>query len=99
MDACPTGYEPIYEVQTCIKASNELGLVYKAKNSDGKSDSVCNWCGGCLQKTTRVTNNHGHKAKWVCQKGNALFENEFLDILCKIYMSAQIYQKTNILKI
>ena len=89
-DGCPTGYEAIYDVETCIKASNELGLVYNAKKSDGKSDSVCNWCGGCNPKSTRVTNKHKHLAKWVCQKGYTLFENKFLDILCKKATSADL---------
>ena len=82
MKRCPTGYEAIYDVETCKKASNELGLVYSAKDSDGKSNSVCNWCGGCNPMITRISNNYGHKAKWVCQKGNALFENKFLDTRC-----------------
>ena len=84
MKRCPTGYGAIYDVETCKKASNELGLEYSAKDSDGKSNSVCNWCGGCNPKTTKVTATHGALAKWVCQKGNALFENKFLDTRCKI---------------
>merc|ERR1712224_640728 len=66
---CPTGYEAINDIETCKKASKELGLVYSAKDSDGKSKSVCNWCGGCNPMITRVSNNYGSKAKWVCQKG------------------------------
>ena len=94
VDRCPTGYEAIYDVEACKKASNELGLVYSAKDSDGKSNSVCNWCGGCNPKVTRVTNIHKHLAKWVCQKGNTLFENKFLDILCKNW-----YQRRSIRKL
>ena len=88
-DGCPTGYEAIYDVETCIKASNDLGLVYSAETSIGIPDAVCNWCGGCNPKTTKVTDTHGALAKWVCQKGNALFDNKFLDILCKIVKIAR----------
>ena len=84
VDSCPTGYEAIYDVETCIKASNELGLVYSAEKSDGNSDSICNWCGGCVPTISGVSNDHGSKAKWVCQKGNALFEDKYLNIRCKI---------------
>ena len=86
VNACPTGYDPIYDVQTCIKASDELGLTYNAKKTDKKlkSDSVCNLCGWCTPNVTRVTKKHKQWAKWLCQKRNTLFKDKFLDILFKI---------------
>ena len=95
MDSCPNGYKAIFDVETCIKASNDLGLVYSAETSIGRPDSVCNWCGGCNPKTTKVTDTHGALAKWVCQKGNALFENKFLDTLCETII---LHISTTILK-
>ena len=74
--------------QTALKF---LGLVYSAETSIGIPDSVCNWCGGCNPKTTKVTDTHGALAKWVCQKGNALFENKFLDTLCEMNIEYKYY--------
>ena len=72
-DACPTGYQAIYDQELCKKASNDLNLVYSDADNDGKSGSVCNWCGGCNPKTVRVTDNHGAKAKWICQAESGNF--------------------------
>ena len=84
VNACPTGYDPIYDVETCIKASDDLGLTYSAKKTDKNlSGSVCNLCGWCTPNVTRVTKKHKQHAKWVCQKGNTLFENIFLNTLLK----------------
>ena len=54
--ACRDGYQDIYDEELCKKASNVLKLVYSDADSDGKSESVCNRCSGCEQKTVRVDN-------------------------------------------
>ncbi len=74
IDACPTGYEPIRDEQTCITASQHLGDPYSANHRDGHPNALCNGfaCGaengqgsGCTG--TRLSANHGGGAKWICQ--------------------------------
>ena len=69
IDACPKGYEEIYDVNICKSASNSLGLAYSEDKNDGNTSSVCVWCGGCAPKIARVTSRHGTTAQWICQKG------------------------------
>jgi hypothetical protein len=68
VDACPPGYVPIFEATTCSAASAALALTYDASANDGSSDGLCNFCGGCSPKTTRVSNGHGWLANFVCQR-------------------------------
>ena len=66
VDACPTGSTPIVEPTICETASSYLGLSYDVDSNDGSADAECNYCGGCDPKVTRVTDNHGTNAQWVC---------------------------------
>ena len=68
VDACPDGYYSIHTASECEAASNALGYTYEAgvNNDIGTSNSLCNYCGGCNPKTTRVDADHGTKAKWIC---------------------------------
>ena len=68
-DSCPIGYEEINDVNICKLASNSLGLAYSEYRNDGKSTSVCVWCGGCEPKTARMKSRHGPTAQWICQRG------------------------------
>ena len=69
-DACPTGYEPIRDEQTCETASRHLGDLYRPNRNDGTNNALCNGykCGvgsGCTG--TRLSANHGGNAQWICQ--------------------------------
>ena len=68
-DECPEGYKEIYEELVCEIASYYLGLTYYEPHNVNNSESICNWCGGCIPKTTRVSNNYGSLANWICQTG------------------------------
>lgn len=67
-DSCPVEYAPILDGSACASASDFLGLVYDASMNAhvGQAYSLCNWCGGCEDKTSRVDDGHGDLAKWLC---------------------------------
>ena len=66
---CPDGYEEIYDESVCEIASYYLSLTYYEPYNRNNSNSICNWCGNCIPEVTRVSNNYGPGAKWICQKG------------------------------
>ena len=68
-DECPDGYKEIFDGSVCEMASYYLGLTYHERNNVNTSRSICYWCGGCSPKITKVSNDHGSLAKWICQKG------------------------------
>jgi len=68
VNSCPSHYVPISEPGACSTASAALSLTYDASSNDGSSDGVCNLCMGCNPATTRVDNDHGRKAHFICQK-------------------------------
>jgi len=70
VDACPSGYSSITSEDGCASASEALGYTYdEGKNRNvGKSNSVCNYCGACNPKHTRVSDKHGGSARWICTK-------------------------------
>ena len=67
IDSCPEGYEIITEPSTCETASKLLGLKYMAQFNTGGVNAICNWCGGCSPQDTRVSDNHGAHARWICK--------------------------------
>lgn len=69
VDACPDGYDAIRDVEVCVDASVQLGLQYRASENRqvGNPSSLCNWCGGCDDRITRVSDNHAQHAKWLCK--------------------------------
>ena len=79
MDECPSGYVSIGDEETCIKASNALHSPYVAENSNYVDGAVCNGraCGDSSGypnscENTRLSTNHGNKARWICETGAVL---------------------------
>ena len=67
IDSCPEGHETITEPSTCEIASKLLGLRYMAHFNTGGVNAICNLCEGCSPQYTRVSDNHGPKARWICK--------------------------------
>ena len=67
IDSCPEGYKAITTPSTCKTASKILGLEYDAGFNTNGNNAICNWCGGCSPKKTRVSVEHGDHARWICQ--------------------------------
>lgn len=68
VNSCPSNYVPISEPGLCSTASTALSLTYDASLNDRSSNGVCNLCMGCNPATTRVDNDHGRKAHFICKK-------------------------------
>ena len=72
--SCPDGYKVITNPDKCEAVSKILDLVYRPSRNTNKDDSVCNWCGGCENISTRVDhryrsrgNSYGTKIRFICE--------------------------------
>ena len=67
-DRCPDGYEVITDADECKNASRKLGFKYFEDQLTTGAHSICNWCGGCSPKGARLSDSHGHLARWICRR-------------------------------
>ena len=68
VDACPSGYNPIYTVAECMAASDALGYNYESslESNVGGTNSLCAYCGFCSPVGSTVFDTHGSGARWLC---------------------------------
>ena len=66
-DNCPDGYQNITDASECETASQYLSLEYREDQNTGHSDAICNFCGGCSPASSRLDEQHGILAKWICK--------------------------------
>ena len=69
VDECPDGYSPIYDTVQCSLASDFVGDTYDPDRNVLNEGAVCNGrtCGATCADT-RVSDNHGSVARWLCSK-------------------------------
>ena len=64
-DKCPGSSKAIYDEKECEIASSFVGLNYDRTRNDGQSDSICFYKRS--ESSTRVANNLGDNARWICK--------------------------------
>ena len=72
--ACPSGYEPITDVNICEEAANYIDIVFdgtvliqNGENSNYSAPVVCHYCGACRTPQAVIVNSYATDSQWLCQ--------------------------------